>query len=71
MDLINANSPDTEVYDQTIISITDDTRSFSQIAVLTNNKIDSMAAAIWHHWCLPYGTPEMILANQARFGRES
>jgi hypothetical protein len=66
VDLINACSPDTEVYDQTIISITDDTRYFSQIAVLTDNKIDSTAAAIWLHWCLPYGTPETILANQGK-----
>ncbi len=66
VDLINANSPGTKVSDQTIISITDDTRSFSQIAILTDNKIDSMAAAIWHHWCLPYGTPETILANQGK-----
>jgi hypothetical protein len=25
-----------------------------------------MAAAIWHHWCQPYGNPEMILSNQGK-----
>jgi hypothetical protein len=34
--------------------------------VLADNKIDSMAAAIWHHWCQPYGNPEMILSNQGK-----
>jgi hypothetical protein len=66
VDLINANPHGTRVSDQTILSITDDTRTFSQITVLTDDKIDSIAAAIWHHWCLPYGTPETILANQGK-----
>jgi hypothetical protein len=25
-----------------------------------------MAAAIWHHWCQPYGNPETILSNQGK-----
>jgi hypothetical protein len=50
VDLINANLPP-DASDQTILSITDDTRTFSQVAVLANDKIDSTAAAIWHHWC--------------------
>jgi hypothetical protein len=36
------------------------------VAVLTNDKIDSIAAAIWHHWCQPYGNPETILSNQGK-----
>jgi hypothetical protein len=44
----------------------DDTRTFSQVAVLTDDKIDSIAAAIWHHWCQYYGDPETILANQGK-----
>ncbi len=34
--------------------------------VLTNDKIDSIAAAIWHHWCQYYGNPETILSNQGK-----
>jgi hypothetical protein len=66
VDLINADSHGTKASNQTIISITDDTRSFSQITIQTDDKIDSIAATIWHHWCLPYGTPETILANQGK-----
>ncbi len=66
VDLINANPHGTNVSDQTILSITDDTRTFSQVAVLADDKIDSMAVAIWHHWCQPYGNPETILSNQGK-----
>jgi hypothetical protein len=66
VDLINADSHRTKASHQTILSITDDTRSFSQITLPTDNKIESIAATIWHHWCLPYGTLEMILANQGK-----
>ncbi len=66
VDLIKTDPYSTAVPDRTILSITDDTRAFSQITVLTNDKIDSIAAAIWHHWCQPYGTPEMILSNQGK-----
>jgi hypothetical protein len=34
--------------------------------VLANDKIDSVAATIWHHWCQPYGNPEMILSNRGK-----
>ncbi len=66
VDLINANLHRNEASDRTILSITDDTRTFNQVAVLANDKIDSTAAAIWHHWCQPYGPPEMILSNQGK-----
>jgi hypothetical protein len=36
------------------------------VAVLTDDKIDSMAAAIWHHWCQPCGNPETIQSNQGK-----
>jgi hypothetical protein len=66
VDLINANPHGTKTSDRAILSITDDTRTFSRIAVLADDKIDSMAAAIWHHWCQPYGNPETILSNQSK-----
>jgi hypothetical protein len=66
VDLIKADPHSNTVPDQAILSITDDTRTFSQIAVLTDDKIDSIAAAIWHHWCQPYGNPETILSNQGK-----
>jgi hypothetical protein len=66
VDLINANLHRNEASDQTILSITDDTRTFNQVAVLANDKIDSTAAAIWHHWCRAYGPPETILSNQGK-----
>jgi hypothetical protein len=66
VDLIDANPHSTNISDRAILSITDDTRTFSRVAVLANDKIDSMAAALWHHWCQPYGNPEMILSNQGK-----
>jgi hypothetical protein len=66
VDLIKADPHSTTVPDQAILSITDDTRTFSQVAVLTDDKIDSIAAAIWHHWCQAYGNPETILSNQGK-----
>jgi hypothetical protein len=66
MDLIDANSHGTNVSDRAILSITDDTRTFSRVAVLADDKVDSTAAAIWHHWCQPYGNPETILSNRGK-----
>jgi hypothetical protein len=66
VDLIKASPRNSEISEQAILSITDDTRTFSQIAVLTDDKIGSLAAAIWHHWCQPYGNPETILSNQGK-----
>jgi len=62
VDLIDANPHGPNVSDRAILSITDDTRTFSRVAVLADDKIDSIAAAIWHHWCQPYGNPETILS---------
>jgi hypothetical protein len=66
VDLINADLHLNEASGQTILSITDDTRTFAQVAILANNKINSTAEAIWHHWCQPYGPPETILFNQGK-----
>jgi len=66
IDLIDANRHLKEASGQTILSITDDTRTFNQVTILDNNKIDSTAAAIWHHWCQPYGPPETILFNRGK-----
>jgi hypothetical protein len=66
VDLIHANLQRAEASDRTILSITDDTRTFNKVTVLANDKIDSTAEAIWHHWCQPYGPPETILSNQGK-----
>ncbi len=66
MDLIKTDPHSTTVPGQAILSITDDTRTFNHVAVLTDDKIDSIAATIWHHWCQPYGNPETILSNQGK-----
>jgi hypothetical protein len=66
VDLINADLDLPEATGQTILSITDDTRNFTQIAVLPNSDIDATAATIWHRWCQPYGYPETILSNQGK-----
>jgi hypothetical protein len=66
VNLINDNLHLNGTSGQTILSITDDTRTFSQVTVLDNDKIYSTAAAIWHHWCQPYGPPETILFNRGK-----
>jgi hypothetical protein len=66
VDLINTIPHGTKISNRAILSITDDTRTFSQIAVLADDKIDSLATAIWHHWCQSYGNPETILSNQGK-----
>jgi hypothetical protein len=49
VDLIKASYNGSEISERAILSITDDTRTFSRIAVLADDKIDSLATAIWHH----------------------
>ena len=63
MDLIKADPHSNMITNPAILSITDDTRTFSHVAVLTDDKTNSIAATIWHHWCQPYGNPETILSN--------
>jgi len=66
VDLINDNLHRPEMSELTLLSITDDTRTISQVAILANDKIDSTVAAIWHHWCQPYGPPDTILSSQGK-----
>jgi hypothetical protein len=66
VDLINVSLHRNNASDQTLLSITEDTHTVNQVAVLANDKIDSIAASIWHHWCQPYGPPETILSNQGK-----
>jgi hypothetical protein len=66
VDLINTQTNPDKVSGKTIISITDDSKTFSTSAVLSNSRIDSMVSAIWNQWCQPYGLPETILFKQGK-----
>jgi hypothetical protein len=65
-DLISADTDSEVTSGKTILSITDDTRTFTQIAVIANSEIDSTVSTIWHLWCQPYGPPETIMFNQGK-----
>ncbi len=66
VDLINVDHHSPNASARAILSITDHTRTFTRLAVLADNKINSVATTIWHHWCQPYGNPETILSNQGK-----
>jgi Reverse transcriptase (RNA-dependent DNA polymerase)/RNase H-like domain found in reverse transcriptase len=66
VDLINADTNSEEASGKTILSITDESRTFTQVAVIANAGIDSTVSGIWHYWCQPYGPPETILLNQGK-----
>jgi hypothetical protein len=66
VDLINADTDSNGTPSKTILSITDDTRTFTQVAVMADSEIDSTVSAIWHLWCQPYGPPETIMLNQGK-----
>jgi hypothetical protein len=66
VDLIDVNHHGPDASARAILSITDNTRTFTRLAVLADDKIDSVATTIWHHWCQPYGDPETILSNQGK-----
>ncbi len=51
---------------KTIIIITDDSRTFSTSAVITDSGPDSMISAIWDYWCKPYRFPETISFKQGK-----
>jgi hypothetical protein len=51
---------------KTIIIITDDSRTFSTSAVITDSRPDSTNSAIWNYWCKPYGFPETISFKQGK-----
>jgi hypothetical protein len=61
VDLIQTNSADS-----TLLSITDHTRTLTRLAVLNDDKIDSVATSIWHQWCQPYGNPASIRSNAGK-----
>jgi hypothetical protein len=66
VDLIKADSTISDASASTILSITDHTRTFTRLAVLADDKIDSVATTIWHHWCQPYGNPVTIRSNEGK-----
>ncbi len=66
VDLIDVNHNGPNASARAILSITDDTRTFTRLAVLADDKIDSVATTIWHHWCQPYGNPGTIRSNQGK-----
>ncbi len=66
IDLINTDTDSNGTQSQTILSITDDTRTFTQVAAIANQGIDSTVSAIWHLWCQPYRPPETIMFNQGK-----
>jgi hypothetical protein len=33
---------------------------------MADDRIDSVATTIWHHWCQPYGNPETIRSNRGK-----
>ncbi len=66
MDLIEANSMISDASVSTILSITDHTRTFTRLAILDDDKINSVATTIWHQWCQPYGNPITIRSNKGK-----
>jgi hypothetical protein len=52
--------------DKIIFTITDDSRTFSTSAVVTDSRPNSMISAIWNYWCKPYGYPETISFTQGK-----
>jgi hypothetical protein len=64
VDLIEADPMATDAPASTILSITDHTRTFTRLAVLADDKINSVATTLWHHWCQPYGNPVTIRASK-------
>jgi hypothetical protein len=51
---------------ETILSITDNSRTFSKLAIIPDSGLDSTVSAIYHYWCQHYGLPETILFNQGK-----
>jgi hypothetical protein len=66
VNLINADTNSNGTSGRTILSITDDTKTFTQVTVIANREIDSTVSTIWQLWCQPYGLPETIVFNQGK-----
>jgi hypothetical protein len=62
VDTINTHSKS----GKTILVITDDARTLSTSAVITNSGPDSTISAIWNYWCKPYRFPETIYFKQGK-----
>jgi hypothetical protein len=52
--------------ENTIITITDDSRTFSISAVITDSGTTSTINALWKYWFKPYGYPETITFKQGK-----
>jgi len=66
VDLIDIDHHGPDASARAILGITDDTRTFSRLAVMADDRIESVATTIWHHWCQPYGNPETIRSNRGK-----
>jgi len=66
VDLIKTDSMISDASASTILSITDHTKTFTQLTVLADDKINSVATTIWQHWCQPYGNPVTIRSNKGK-----
>jgi hypothetical protein len=52
--------------ENTIITITNDSRTFSISAIIPDNSTTSTVNALWDDWFKPYGYPEMISFKQGK-----
>ncbi len=52
--------------EKVIITITDDSKTFSASTVITDDSTTSMITALWDYWFKPYGYPEMISFKQGK-----
>ncbi len=66
VDLINADTNSEEASGKTILSITDESRTFTQVAVIANAGIDSTVSAIWHYWCHPMDLQKPFYSTKER-----
>jgi hypothetical protein len=66
VDLIDIDHSGSNTAARAILSITDHTRTLTWLTVLADDRIDSVATTIWHHWCQPYGNPETIRSNRGK-----
>jgi hypothetical protein len=66
VDLINISTNLGKAPSETILSITDDSRTFCKLAIIPVSGLDSTASAIYHHWCQLYGFTETIFFNQGK-----
>jgi hypothetical protein len=64
---INVDLINTHAYPgETIISITNDSQTFTTAAVIPDSGLDSIISAVWKYWCKPFGLPVIISFNQGK-----